>query len=265
MRVLVVLAHPERQSLTAALSNVIIEELQTEGHQVQVSDLYAMGWKSQIDREDFRGFPSEEPLRVANASLEAYTAARLTEDVIAEQRRLLWADTVILQFPLWWYSMPAILKGWVDRVFSCGFAYGVGEHNDKHWGDRFGEGVFAGKRAMVVVTTGGWEEHYSGRGIGGPIDDLLFPINHGMLYYTGFDVLPPFVVYRVDRYDEAAFNATADRLRERVRTLTITEPIPYRPQNGGDYEIPTMVLRQDRCQGQEGFRVHQRPSSHKAP
>jgi NAD(P)H dehydrogenase (quinone) len=50
---------------------------------------------------------------------------------------------VIFQFPLWWFSMPAIMKGWIDRVYAYGFAYGVGEHSDRHWGDRYGEGTFA--------------------------------------------------------------------------------------------------------------------------
>ncbi|KIW15101.1 hypothetical protein PV08_07888 [Exophiala spinifera] len=264
MRVLVVLAHPEPQSLNVALSKVIAEELQTGGHEVQVSDLYAMGWKSNIDRADFPTFPKDKPLAIAKASQLAYTAAHLTEDVMAEQKKLLWADTVILQFPLWWFSMPAILKGYVDRVWSCGFAYGVGEHSDKRYGDRYGEGVFAGKRAMLVVTAGGWESHYSARGINGPIDDLLWPINHGILYYPGFTVLPAFVAFRVDRYDKAAFDATADRLRERIRTLSATDPIPFRPQNMGDYEIPAMVLRDDiQSEGQEGFKLHQAPSSEK--
>jgi hypothetical protein len=64
--------------------------------------------------------------------------------------------------------MPAILKGWVDRVYAYGFAYGVGEHSDKYWGDRFGEGTLVGKRAMLIVTNGGWEEHYAARGVNGP-------------------------------------------------------------------------------------------------
>ncbi|TIQ11649.1 MAG: flavodoxin family protein, partial [Mesorhizobium sp.] len=68
-------------------------------------------------------------------------------------------------------------------------------------------------------------------------DDLLFPINHGILYYPGYDVLPPFVVYRVDRFGEADFEPVAERLRERMRTLGTTRPIPYRQQNGGDYHI----------------------------
>lgn len=166
----------------------------------------------------------------------------LTDDVKVEQEKLLWADAVILQFPLWWFTMPAILKGWIDRVYSYGFTYGVGEHSDKRWGDRYGEGIFAGKRAMLVVTTGGWEEHYSERGINGPIDDLLFPINHGVLFYPGFDVLPAFVAHRVNRLDEAGFADLAEGLRERMRTLFIAKPIPYRRQNHGDYAIPTMQL-----------------------
>jgi NAD(P)H dehydrogenase (quinone) len=154
--------------------------------------------------------------------------------------------------------MPAILKGWVDRVFAYGFAYGVGEHSDKRWGDRYGEGTLAGKRAMLIVTAGGWEEHYAARGVNGPIDDLLFPINHGILYYPGYDVLPPFVAYRVDRLDEAGFEPVAERLRERMRTLATTAPIPYRQQNGGDYLIPSMQLRPGLDDpGAAGFALHQ--------
>jgi NAD(P)H dehydrogenase (quinone) len=151
----------------------------------------------------------------------------------------------------------AILKGWVDRVYAYGFAYGVGEHSDRHWGDRFGEGTTAGKRAMLIVTTGGWEEHYSARGINGPIDDLLFPINHGILYYPGYDVLPPFVAYRVDRLDAAGFEIIAERLRERMCTLATTAPIAYRRQNGGDYLIPSLQLRPElEKAGAAGFALH---------
>jgi NAD(P)H dehydrogenase (quinone) len=53
------------------------------------------------------------------------------------------------------------------------------------------------------------------------------------------------VVYRVDRLDQAGFEPIAERLRERMRTLATTPPIPYRQQNGGDYLIPSMQLRAD--------------------
>lgn len=257
MKVLLVFAHPESRSLNGALRDIAIGELEAQAHEVRVSDLYADGWKSAIDRADFPSLAQDARFIPGAASKEAFHADALTQDVKAEIEKLLWADALILQFPLWWFSMPAILKGWVDRVFAYGFAYGIGEHSDKRWGDRYGEGTLAGKRAMLIVTTGGWEEHYAPRGVNGPIDDLLFPINHGILYYPGYDVLPPFVVYRVDRLDEAGFEPIEERLRQRMRTLATTPPIPYRQQNGGDYLIPAMQLRPGLGDpGASGFALH---------
>jgi NAD(P)H dehydrogenase (quinone) len=257
MQVLLVFAHPEPRSLNGALRDVAIKELEAQGHEVQVSDLYADRWNSEVDRTDFPLLAPDARFKPAAASGEAFTANTLTSDVKAEQAKLLWADALILQFPLWWFTMPAILKGWVERVFAFGFAYGVGEHSDRRWGDRYGQGTFTGKRAMLLVTTGGWEEHYAARGINGPISDVLFPINHGILYYPGYDVLPPFVVYSADRLNEAGFEAVAERLRERMRTLEATPPIPYRQQNGGDYLIPSLQLRPDRGDpGAAGFALH---------
>ncbi len=259
MKVLLVFAHPEPRSLNGALRDVAIKELKAQGHEVRVSDLYANGWKSEVDRADFPSLASDARLIPAAASKQAFEANALTADVRAEIEKLLWADALILQFPLWWFSMPAILKGWVDRVYAYGFAYGVGEHSDRRWGDRYGEGNLAGKRAMLLVTTGGWEQHYAARGVNGPIEDLLFPINHGILYYPGYDVLPPFVVHRVGHLDEAGLEVIAERLRERMRTLATTPPIPYRRQNGGDYLMPSMQLRPDLSDpGATGFALHLR-------
>lgn len=262
MNILIVSAHPDPASLTNALSGVAAEQLREEGHEVQVSDLYAADWKAVVDRSDFPALPPSERLRVAVASGEAYKTGTLTRDVIDEQAKLLWADALILAFPLWWFSMPAILKGWIDRVYAFGFAYGVGEHSERRWGDRYGEGRLAGKRAMLIVTAGGWETHYGRRGVNGPIDDLLFPINHGVLFYPGYDVLPPFVTYRADRMDEAGFKDTSDALRDRMRTLFTEAPIPYRQQNGGDYSIPAMELRSEAVDPElVGFSAHIRRSS----
>lgn len=257
MKVLLVFAHPEQRSLNGALRDVALDELRAQGHEVQVSDLYAMGWKAAVDHADFPLLTPEARLMVAAASKQAFETGTLTPDVAAEIEKLRWADTLILQFPLWWFSMPAILKGWVDRVFAYGFAYGVGEHSDKRWGDRYGEGSLAGKRAMLIVTAGGWEEHYSPHGINGPIDDLLFPVQHGVLFYPGYDVLPPFVAYRVDRLDQASFEALGEKLRARMRTIATTKPIPYRKQNHGDYRIPSMELRPE-LSGPDasGFALH---------
>lgn len=258
MKILIVYAHPEPTSLNGALKDFAVAHLTRSGHQVQVSDLYAMDWKSPIDRQDRLDQPDGARFDASADSEHAYRNGTQSVDIAQEQEKLRWADVLILQFPLWWYSMPAILKGWVDRVYAYGFAYGVGEHSDLRWGDRFGEGTLAGKRAMVVVTAGGWESHYSARGINGPIDDILFPINHGILYYPGFDVLPPLVVYRTGKTDAQRFGEISAALGQRLDTLATTTPLAFLAQNSGAYEIPALTLREEVNPGISGFRAHQR-------
>jgi NAD(P)H dehydrogenase (quinone) len=258
MKTLIVYAHPEPGSLNGSLKDVAVSTLEGAGHQVRVSDLYAMGWKAVVDAADF-GPHASDPLKVALDSGRAFDAGELTADVRGEQEKLLWADTVVLQFPLWWYGMPAILKGWVDRVFTYHFAYGVGEHSDTKYGERFGEGTLAGRRAVLSVTAGGPESHYAARGINGPIEDLLFPIHHGVLYYPGLDVLPPFVLYGTDRMTGPEYADAAKAWRERLLALESTEPIAFRRQNFGDYEIPSLHLREGlEPAGRTGFGLHVR-------
>ncbi|MFC7518547.1 NAD(P)H-dependent oxidoreductase [Herbaspirillum sp. GCM10030257] len=256
MNVLLVHAHPESKSLNGALKDFTVQRLQSAGHSVQMSDLYEMQWKAAVDAEDTTQRLSTTRFDVALESKHAFENGYQSGDITREQEKLLWADAVILQFPLWWYSMPAILKGWVERVYAFGFAYGVGEHSDTHWGDRFGEGTLAGKRAMLMVTTGGWESHYGPRGINGPINDMLYPIHHGILFYPGFDVMPPFVVYRAGSTDEAKLARICDELGKRLDTLFSADPIAFRPQNKGDYEIPALTLRAGILPGQTGLSIH---------
>src|SRR5882757_3031139 len=122
MNVLIVYAHPEPKSLNGALRDFSIERLRRAGHDVQVSDLYAMRWKASVDAGDFAGRDANEPLDVSAASKHAYETSTQAAEIAAEQRKVLEADALILQFPLWWFSMPAILKGWVDRVYAYGLA-----------------------------------------------------------------------------------------------------------------------------------------------
>ncbi|CAI2446412.1 NAD(P)H-dependent oxidoreductase [Serratia liquefaciens] len=255
MNVLIVYAHPEPQSLNGSLKDFSVQRLEAAGHEVQVSDLYAMQWKATLDANDSTAQPGDR-FNPSLDSQQAFAQGLQSKDIELEQEKLLWADTVILQFPLWWFSMPAILKGWVERVYAYGFAYGVGEHSDVRWGDRYGEGTLAGKRAMLIVTTGGWESHYAQRGINGPIDDILFPIQHGILHYPGFEVLPPFVLYRTGRVDEARFAEACNALGQRLDELEQTSPIPFRRQNAGEYEIPALTLKPDIAPGRKGFSAH---------
>lgn len=253
MNVLWIFAHPEPRSLGGALRDEGLRTLREEGHDVRESDLYAMKWKAVVDADDFGSAAESDRLLVAAASKKAYDAGELSDDIRAEHEKLDWADAVIIQFPLWWYGMPAILKGWFDRVFVKGFAYGI-THPDGHT-LRYGEGTLAGKRAMIVLTAGAPEATIGPRGVNGELDDLLFPIQHGTLWYAGLSVLPPLAICGADRVSPQQYADAAESLRERLRTLATHAPIPFRRQNGGDYD-ENLVLRDDLAPGATGIGVH---------
>ena len=255
MNVFLIHAHPEPKSLNGSLKTLAVETLSGLGHEVRVSDLYAMRWKAVADADDFPARTQPERLFYAHESKQAYLAGTQGADVAAEQEKLLWADAVVLQFPLWWYSMPAILKGWFERVYAYGFAYGVGEHGGGRWGDRFGEGSLLGRRALVSMTVGGREPHYSPRGVNGALDDVLWPIQHGTLFYPGMAVLDPFVVYQADRVSPEQWTGIADRYRARLRGLFTESPIPFRRQNGGHYD-GQQVLKEGLGGAETGTRMH---------
>jgi NAD(P)H dehydrogenase (quinone) len=187
MRVFIVHAHPEPQSFNGTMTRIAVETLKSAGHDVLISDLYNMGFDPVSDRRNF--VTVHNPLYYRQQAEEMHAAQfnGFADDIREEMGKLFWCDALILQFPLWWFGLPAILKGWVDRVFaSGGRIYGGGKWYDK--------GVFAGKRAMCSVTIGGTASLYSQHGLNGPINSILFPIHHGMLYFTGFSVVEPFVV-----------------------------------------------------------------------
>ncbi|MGP3943377.1 MULTISPECIES: NAD(P)H-dependent oxidoreductase [Streptomyces] len=252
MNVLWIFAHPEQRSLSGALRDEGLRALREAGHDHRLSDLYAMRWNPVVDGADFRHDASER-LIVGAASQRAYDAGTLSEDIRAEQEKIAWADALIVQFPLWWYGMPAILKGWFDRVFVKGFAYGVRGPDGRTL--RYGDGKLAGKRAMVVLTAGAPEDTMGPRGVNGAIGDLLFPLHHGTFWYSGMSVLPPHVVYGADRVPAEAYEAHAAALRKRLADLPTEEPIPFRRQNGGDYD-ERLVLRPDVLPGRTGLSVH---------
>jgi NAD(P)H dehydrogenase (quinone) len=255
MNVLIVYAHPEPRSLNGALKNLAVSHLTGLGHTVRVSDLYAMNWKATADAGDFLAHPEGERLAYARASKAAFAGGTQRADVVAEQQKLLWAQAIIFQFPLWWFSMPAILKGWVDRVFAYGFAYGVGVHGGERWGDRYGEGTLTGRRAMLSVTIGGRAPHYTERGVNGALDDLLFPIQHGVIYYPGMEALPPFSLYMSDRLTPEEWPSVEEAYKARLDGLFTDAPIPFRRQNGGHYDTQ-QVLKPGLGLGAGGTRIH---------
>ena len=189
MNVLILHAHPEPQSFTSALRDQAVRTLQAQGHEVRVSDLYAMNWNPVASAEDFSDRDNPEYLVYALEQRLGVKSQSLAPDIQQELDKLLWADLLILNFPIYWFSMPAILKGWIDRVLVSGVCYG---------GKRFyDQGGLAGKKALVTVTLGGREHMFGEDAIHGPLEDMLRPLLRGTLAYVGLHVLPPFVAWHV--------------------------------------------------------------------
>lgn len=219
MKVLIVHAHPEPQSFTAALRDQAVATLEGQGHEVKVSDLYAMQWNpvasaadfSSRENPDYLVYALEQRLGVKNQSIAA--------DIQGELDTLLWADLLILNFPIFWFSAPAMLKGWIDRVLVSGVCYG---------GKRFyDQGGLAGKRAMVTVTLGGREHMFGEGAVHGPLEDMLRPILRGTLAYVGYDVLAPFVAWHVPYISTDARQDFLVGYDQRLRGLADEQPLVF--------------------------------------
>ena len=188
MHVLIVYAHPEPTSFNAALKDLAADTLRGLGHSVDISDLYAEGF-------DPREGPEHYPTRAAADRFSALTEQRfasdlerLPADVHRELDRLERADLLVLQFPMWWHAPPAILKGWLDRVFIYG-----GRYTSRM---RYDTGYYRDRRALVSLTTGAPAAAFGPGSRGGDLEVLLHPL-HYSLHYMGYTVLPPFTAHGV--------------------------------------------------------------------
>jgi len=219
MKVLIVHAHPEPQSFTAALRDLAAETLQGQGHEVRVSDLYAMNWNPVASAADFNERANPDYLVYALEQREGSKQQSLAADIQAELDKLLWADLVIFNFPLYWFSVPAMLKGWIDRVLVSGVCYG---------GKRFyDQGGLAGKRALVSLTLGGREHMFGEGAIHGPLEDMLRPLLRGTLAYVGLDVLEPFVAWHVPYIGHEAREDFLRAYQQRLEGLEQDAPLQF--------------------------------------
>lgn len=222
MNILIVFAHPELQSFNGALLRTAIATLTAAGHVVQVSDLYADAFDPVSDRRNFTTV--YEAAFYKQQAEERYAVEHLgfATDIEAEFQKIAWCDLMIWQFPLWWLSVPGILKGWVDRVFAMGRAYGRASGN----GQLYAQGAFQGKKALLSLTTGSTEADYQPGGLQGDLGAILRPIHRGMLHFTGFTVLPPHVVYGPARQSAAERGVALATWAARLPGLAQELPLP---------------------------------------
>jgi NAD(P)H dehydrogenase (quinone) len=217
MNVFIVLAHPEPQSFNAAMFRTAVDVLVKAGHEVKTSDLYAMQFNPVSGRHNFTTIKDPNYLKLQIEELYATEAKGFAEAIESEIQKIEWCDLMIWQFPLWWFGLPGILKGWVDRVFAMGRTYGGGR--------MYGAGVFRGKRALLSLTTGGQPSAYVKGGFQGDIHAILRPIQRGMLQFVGFDVLAPQIIYGPVRMEQEQRGDLLAAFANRLKDIEGEKPI----------------------------------------
>jgi NAD(P)H dehydrogenase (quinone) len=143
-------------------------------------------------------------------------------DIEAEMVKLESCDLLLVQTPLWWFALPAILKGWFDRVLAMGRMYGHGGKNEP---GKYDKGRFRGKRVLLSLTTGGLQEIFLPDGANGDIEAILRPIHRGIFQFTGFDVLAPQIHYGPVRVDDRQRQAWLDAYAARLARIADEAPI----------------------------------------
>ena len=226
MKAHIVVAHPEPKSFNVHLATLAGQTLTKRGWCVSITDLYSTGFDPcekaahYENRLDYERFDTQSEQRHASAN------GTIPADVRVEIDHMQHSDLVILQYPMWWHLPPAILKGWMDRVFIYGDVY----KSDF----RFEKGRFVGKKAMLSTTVGTSPETYAHDGRSGDIDLMLWPINFS-LAYVGFDVLKPHVAYGVEaglRYSdpheiEERLQKVQDDYVSRLQNIEVELAVPF--------------------------------------
>lgn len=237
MKAFIVHAHPEPQSFNSAMCQRVGNTLRAAGHEVRVSDLYAKGFDPVASARDFTSRADPDYLTYALEQRNGVKSCTIAPDIQAELDNLLWCDLLVLNFPVFWFSMPAILKGWIDRVFVSGAVYGGKAFYDK--------GRLAGRRALVTTSIGGREHMFGPDAVHGPLEDMLRPILRGTLYYAGFEVLEPFVAHHVPYISQEARVALLGDLEAHVAQIDRLDPLRF----------PTLDQFDDRLYPLAGRRV----------
>jgi NAD(P)H dehydrogenase (quinone) len=182
MTALIVAAHPDPDSLTLALARRLAEDLPP----AELADLAAEGFDPRFraaDRHSYR------------------VAGEYPADVASEQRRLDAAEHLVLVFPVYWWSMPALLKGWIDRVFVNGWAFEI----DPADGMRRKLGGLTVHLVPIAGDSAGVYDRH------GYEQSLRTQIEHGVVDYCGAVRGTTAFVHDSEQEDAAARAASVDR------------------------------------------------------
>lgn len=192
MKHVVVYAHPNPESLNHAILETTVNALKNNGHEVVVRDLYALDFQPVLKPED----------------TAAMKAGQTPQEIKTEQEFITQADAITFIYPIWWTGLPAILKGYVDRVFSYGFAYGSGE-----------EGIMkmlTGKKGFIINTHGTPNEIYDRIGM---TDGLKITSDTGIFDFVGIESVGHLFFGSIGYLDDEAYKGMLKEVEEKINSL----------------------------------------------
>lgn len=236
---LLVHCHSEADSFVTAMRDAIANALAETGWRVNHSDLYAMGFNPVLSPADFGQRSSADHLTYALEQRHGYQTRSLAPDVLREIDKIQVADLVVFTFPVFWFSVPALLKGWIDRVFLSGPFYG---------GKRiYDQGGMTGKRALAAFSLGGHPGLFGPEAVHGtPLHEMLRHVLQGTFGYVGFDVIEPFAAWHVPYVSHQEREAILKELTDSIRGIddraNLTMP------RVADYQLSADGVRQSSSQ-----------------
>jgi NAD(P)H dehydrogenase (quinone) len=178
-----------------------------------------MKWNPVASGDDFGVRSQPDYLVYALEQRESYKSGQLSSDIQAEVEKLKWCDLLIFNFPMYWFSVPAIMKGWIDRVFVSGLCYG---------GKRFyDQGGLKGKKGLLAFTLGGREHMFGKDKIHGEMQTMLSPLLRGSMAYVGLTVLPPFIGWHVPYISDEDRQSLLKEYREYLTNLDQLDPLIF--------------------------------------
>ncbi|MGF9965321.1 NAD(P)H-dependent oxidoreductase [Bacillus rhizoplanae] len=192
MKHLIVYAHPNPQSFNHAILETLQGQLQEKGHEVRVRDLYAINFNPVLAANDFISF----------------SQGNTPADIKAEQEHITWADVITFIYPVWWTGLPAILKGYVDRVFSHGFAYAYGANGI--------EKLLTGKKSLLLSTMGNSKENYDASGM---FEAMKKTTDAGIFDFTGIETVEHAFYTSVPSVDNETRKQYLEEVKELVNRL----------------------------------------------
>eukprot|EP00033_Pygsuia_biforma_P000173 GCRY01000220.1.p1 GENE.GCRY01000220.1~~GCRY01000220.1.p1 ORF type:complete len:220 (+),score=43.23 GCRY01000220.1:99-758(+) len=210
---LIVHAHPEEKSFCSALKNTAVSVLEDMGWTVNVSDLYKMKWNPISGPENFTAMKpgTEDFFKQQEQERWAKDNDTFAEDIKAEQAKFEACDVLIFTFPLSWFSIPAMAKGWIEKVFTMGKYYGKGTAE-----------VNEGKRGMLVFTTGGPPAMYPGD----KMHKIMYHLHDGIFAFPNITPLDFQVAWSAAHVDDATRKQYLKDWEDRLRKdLTKEEPL----------------------------------------